>query len=148
MNKLCVVLGLLFLLLLSGCAIRYPVIDSLGKKCTGTIWHEDSFQDYTDYGKFSCPDVSAEQLKSNAYFSAVTEENMSMLHGYFANFASWIAKMDDKQDPKIHYDFSTDVVNPGDFFCLEENGQLQYANYDLYYFDLEAQTLYYFHNNI
>ncbi len=148
MKKCFAALALLSLLLLSSCSVPYPVIDSLGENCTGTIWHEDSFQDFTDYGKFHCPGVSAEQLERNAYFSAVTQENLPMLQGYLENFASWIALMEDDQEPKIHYDFSADVVNPGDYFCLEEKGPQPYTNYDLYYFDLETQTLYYFHSNI
>ncbi len=148
MKKHLAALALLPLLLLSGCALRYPVIDSLGENCTGTIWHEDSFQDYTDYGKFVYSDVTAEQLALNPYFCTVTEDELPLLQGYLANFESWIILMEDWQDPKIHYDFSAEVVNPGDYFCLEEKGQQPYTNYDLYYFDLESQTLYYFHSNI
>ena len=42
-------------------------------------------------------------------------------------------------------------VEVGDYFCLlseYEEADKAFWNYDLYYFDLEAGILYYFHSNI
>ena len=60
------------------------------------------------------------------------------------------------EELKDNYDFDKNIVSEGDFFYIETKdgepiGQGTYGkfdNYSVYYFDVDAQILYYFHNNI
>ena len=145
----------LALLLLSGCYMPTdPVLDSLGEPLESAMWTWGEFQDFTDYGKYRYLDITQEDLEQNAYFSEVKEEEISLLQGYLANFEGWVAiAAEEGNELAEHYDFSGDMLTVGDYFYLDGHGYSDqpapflYVAYDIYYFLLDTQTLYYFHNN-
>ena len=71
-----------------------------------------------------------------------------------ANFEGWVANAAEEGNELAEdYDFSGDMLTVGDYFYLDDHGHSDqpapflYVAYDIYYFSLDTQTLYYFHNN-
>ena len=116
--------------------------------------NEDAFQDYTDYAKYIYDNISIHDLESSEYFSIVTSDDVEEILLYIDDFEGWVEACGGEL--KENYDFDKSIVSEGDFFYIETKegepiGQRTYRkfeNYDVYYFDVDAQILYYFHNNI
>ena len=112
-----------------------------------------AFQDFTDYAKYTYNSVTAETLKSSKYFTEVSSEDIEEILLHIDNFEKWVKI---NEEIKENYDFDKSIVTAGDFFYIktkfgEPIGQETYGkfdNYSVYYFDIDTQTLYYFHNNI
>ena len=78
-----------------------------------------------------------------------TEDDISGILAYVDNFEEWVRTCEDF--PKDSYEFDQSRIGVGDyFFILNKYGEAEKAfwNYNLYYFDVDAGMLYYFHNNI
>lgn len=142
-------------LLLSGCFMPSdPVLDSLGEPIESGFWTSGGFQDFTDYAKYRYSNVTSEELERNSYFSPVSEEDFIKLQEVVENFEEWVERSD-KEELVEHYDFSVEMISEGDYFYLDDHGYydpadenyLDFFEYDLYYFAIETQTLYFFHNN-
>ena len=73
---------------------------------------------------------------------------------FIEDFEGWVEACGGEL--KENYDFDKTIITDGDFFYIdtkegESIGQGTYGkfdNYSVYYFDVDAQILYYFHNNI
>lgn len=144
----------LMLILLCGC-VSYtdPVLESLPGEYQGTMYTCGGFQDYTDYGKYTCSGVTSEALEGNPYFQVVTAEDIPVIEGYLENFEGWVelSKDCDGCDLAEMYDFSRNTLKEGDWFYLynkHPESTIPYSNYNLYYISLSTRTVYYFHNNI
>jgi len=154
MKKLIIIL--LACLLLSGCiSYRDPVISSLPPERQGKMYTHGEFQDYTDYGKYQYADITDETLQTNPHFQMVTAEDIRKLTAYLENFESWVAEARDCENCDLAemYDFSPEMFREGDYFWIvtqhdSEDSVWKYSSYDVYYFSMESQALYYFHNNI
>jgi len=106
------------------------------------------FQDFTDYGKYTYR-IYETELMANPYFQQVTEEDLPKIHSYLDDFENWVAISSDF--PQDAYDFDRSQVQPGDYCYIlnrYEEPEKKFWHYDLYYFDLDAGILYYFHSNI
>lgn len=158
MKNLIVLLSLLLVMLCGCVSYRDPVLASLSPAVRGTMYTHGEFQDYTAYGKYEYSGITAEILEGTGYFQAVGQENIPELEGYLEDFEGWVelaADCDDCQLAEI-YDFSSEIIQEGDYFCLindvdparSDYATWKYSNYDIYYFSIGTQTLYYFHNNI
>ena len=148
-------------LLLSGCIMPSdPVLDSLGEPIESGFWTSGGFQDYTDYAKYRYSNVISEELARNQYFSQVSEEDIPRIQKVVENFEEWVAEgeisgEEDGERLADNYDFSIEMISVGDYFYLDDHGYydptdknyLNFFEYDLYYFAIETQTLYFFHNN-
>ncbi|MBR6825248.1 MAG: hypothetical protein IKM59_01740 [Oscillospiraceae bacterium] len=126
------------------------VAASLGEYEKEGFWTHGGFQDFTDFGIYTYSSVS---LGENSYFSPVTGEDMDTVRGFIDNYETWIDtfRRGDPQDELVsHYAFDFSVIDPEDLFYLdyEESSYSKYVNYDLWIFDSQSKTLYYFHNNI
>ena len=142
-------------LLLSGCIMPSdPVLDSLGEPIESGFWTSGGFQDFTDYAKYRYGNVTSEELERNPYFTQVSEEDFSKLQAVVEDFEEWVERSD-KEELVEHYDFSIEMISVGDYFYLDDHGYydpadenyLNFFEYDLYYFAIETQTLYFFHIN-
>ena len=149
------------ILMLSLCSCLYvdytyrdAVIASLPKYTSEVFYTSGGFQDYTDYAKYTYDSIPIENFETSEYFSAVTEKDVEEILLYLENFESWVETVGGEL--KDNYDFDKTVVRVGDFFYIETKyGQPigdgtydKFDNYDIYYFDIDAQILYYLHNNI
>lgn len=158
MKQLIVLLSLLWVMLCGCVSFQDPVMNSLPSEGKGTMYTHGEFQDYTDYGKYEYSGITAKFLDRNEYFQIVNSEDIPELMGYLDNFEGWVAHAADCDECELAemYDFSSTMIREGDYFCLQSDADStqtdyavwKYADYDIYYFSIETQTLYYFHNNI
>lgn len=145
----------LLLLGFSSCALAEDEVrKSLGECIRYEFCSEGGFQDYTDYGKYFYQEVD---FSENEYFHIIQPDDLAVINRLLDNFEGWI-KMYRQEDPAkeivVHYDFNRSVIDCGDYahIVFEEHtwpsGDTGIANYDIYFFDVQTNTLYYFHNNI
>lgn len=146
---------ILLLLSFSSCAFAEDEVrKSLGECIRYEFYSEGGFQDYTDYGKYFYQEVD---FSGNEYFHIIQPEDLAVINRLLDDFEGWI-KMYRQDDPAreiaAHYDFDRSVIECGDYahIVFEEHtwpsGDTGIAKYDIYIFDVQTNTLYYFHNNI
>ena len=130
------------------------VIASLPDYESKEFYTIDGFQDYTDYAKYIYDNITIQDLKSSEYFTITTSDDVEEILLHIDDFEGWVEACGGEL--KENYDFDKSIVSEGDFFYIEtKEGELigqrtyrKFENYDVYYFDVDAQILYYFHNNI
>ena len=156
--------ALFTVVLLSSCFNVTPhrkiVISTLGEYEKEEFYSSGGFQDYTDYGKYYFNEVPS--IEDNEYFKVATATDIEVLNGYIDNFDNWVNLISEsplikkEQELVKNYDFERTIINEGDFFYIydkmgEPIGESQYEQYDfydVYIFDIESCTLYYFHSEI
>ncbi len=163
MKKFCLILlaivlgiGLLVSMIFFGFLYSHQksVIVSLPDYESEEFYTNDGFQDYTDYAKYTYDNITIQDLESSEYFTLITADDVEEILLYIDDFEGWVETCGGEL--KENYDFEKSIVSEGDFFYIETKegepiGQRTYRkfeNYDVYYFDVDAQILYYFHNNI
>ena len=142
------------LLALCGCSNQDSAIDSLPKYNSKVFFTSGGPQDYTDYAKYYYESITVQELEASEYFTAATAEDVEEILLFIGDFENWVETIGG--EVKEGYDFDKTVVSEGDFFYIktkegEPIGQGTYGkfdNYMVYYLDVDAQILYYFHNNI
>ncbi len=154
-KNLLIVTTLILLLCLSGCYyFTDPVITSLPMYETREFYTSGGFQDSDDYAKYTYESVTAQRISKSWYFDEVTADDIEEILLHIENFE---ARIDGSEDEVTdNYDFDKSNVSVGDFFYLytkdgEPIGDGTYDKfdfYDLYYFDVEGQILYYFHSDV
>lgn len=133
-----------------------PVIASLPPYRSKTFYTSGGFQDYTDYAKYTyfLP-VTERMLENNGYFEKVAEENIAEILAHIDDFSGWVRICGGEL--LENYDFVPSAIEEGDYFYIKSKygqpiGQSsayeKFDHYTLYYFDIESQILYCFHNNI
>ena len=141
---------LVLVISLAGCSIpKDDVLDSLGKYESKQFFTSGGFQDFTDYAKYCFDSVD---FSDNSYFQIVTESSRENLEAHIDDFETWIQlkrESDSKNEVGIYYDFDRSVITDGDYLYIYDNPEYpELGCYDVYYFDVESNILYYFHNNI
>lgn len=123
------------------------VLASLPKYESEEFYTSGGFQDYTDYAKYTYKTVPTRDLETSAYFRVTTAEAVEEILSYVENFEGWVEAVGGEL--KEHYDLDKTVISEGDYFYIAlRDEQGKFDNYTVYYFDVDAQILYYFHNNI
>ena len=148
----------LLVLSLSACTFKSkdPVIASLGRAMSVRRYSCAGFGDSTDFGIYTFPGASPGE---NEYFKPVTAESKTELLGYIDEFEQVIDAMrdgDEGADLVNNYRFSRDDIDGSDYLYIYDRegkpiGDGAYSKYDyynVYFFDSQTTTLYYFHNNI
>ncbi len=147
------VIGLLFFLsslflLFEAIIPKDVILESLPKYSEKEYYSSGGFQDTTDYAKYTYH-ISEEDLQNNEYLLPVESTDLPQIIAYIEDFEEWVSVSHDF--PSESYDFDKAIVSAGDYFYVSNRYQepeKAFWNYDLYYFDLESLTLYYFHSNI
>ena len=130
------------------------VLDSLGAYKSYEFYTEGVFQDYTDYAKYYFESVD---FTDNEYFYEVEPSDLDVLNEHLDNFESWIEtyrKRDPTLEIVVNYDFDRSLIDNEDYWhidseiYIQDGGDRVHENYDIYFFDIQTNTLYYFHNNI
>ena len=134
---------------LSSIVYENPVIASLPQADTSDCYYSGGFQDYTDYCKYyyAKQENVLEEVKNNPYFKPVTPDDITELNSYFDNFEGWLECVE-YQDK---YDFQRNDIDTEDYFYIENDEiseKQKYWDYDVYFFDVQTQTLFFIHNNI
>lgn len=143
---------------LSACVFKSgdPVIASLGKAMSVQRYSCAGFGDSTDYGIYTFPGAKPEDSE---YFKPVTAESKTELLGYIDEFEQVIDAMRDGDEGAYlvnNYHFSRADIDESDYIYISDRdgeaiGDGVYSKYDyynVYFFDSQTTTLYYFHSNI
>ncbi len=146
---------IVFISTLSSCtAPKYKVLSSLGEYKSHEFYTEGAFQDYTDYAKYYYNSVD---FTDNEYFSKIQQSDIDALNEHLDNFESWIEtyrKGDASREIVVNYDFDRSLIDSEDYLYIDsekhtwDDGFTFLVSYDVYFFDTQTNTLYYFHNNI
>lgn len=152
MKHLVPVALIIILLMLTFVGCEAPVdevLSSLGDYNTSEFYSEGEFQDYTDYAKYYYDNVSFE---NNEFFKIMTDTDREHLLQHIENFEQWLDDIEEANPVSelvSSYDFDESVISDDDYlYIYDDPDYLDYGNYDVYFFDTQSLTLYYFHNNI
>ncbi len=149
MKKLLFIFTAIIVLLLSACAVvTDKVLLSLGSYESKEYYTSGGFQDYTDYAKYTYKNINVEQ---NKYFKRIDDLNQWNLILHIENFEEWIeaiADTDPENEVVVAYDFDMSLISNADYYYIDKEPDSGYENYDVYFIDIETNTLYFFHNNI
>ena len=153
MKRLAIFLCVFVLLLsLTGCFVNSrtdSILDSLGKYDSKQHWTSGEFQDYTDFGIYVYPYID---LTETPYFAPISSDDITTICEYLDDFDKWIA-IHQEQSPNdelvINYAFDRSIIDTTDCFYIyaNRNGAILF-DYDVWFLDMQTNTLYYFHNNI
>lgn len=102
--------------------------------------------DSTDYGEYYFNENTIKKFEKSKKYMRVTESDIDNIYGYFSNFDGWLVWTDYKEK----YTFNKDAqINVGDYYYIYNRyPDSPYSNYDLYYVDIDCNTVYYIHGNI
>ncbi len=136
----------------TGCGIESraeQVRSSLGSCERIAFYTSGGFQDYTDFGMYTC---FAANLENNPYFTPFTSSDREMLWAFLDDFEGWvdtIGHSDPRNEVVVHYAFDRSIVDTGDWFYIYEGENYpKFGCYDIWFLDSQTNILYYFHNNI
>ena len=146
----------LLIIILSACTEREDkVISSIGEYKNHEYYSEGEFQDFTDYAKYY---YDSADFTDNKYFSKIQQSDINALNEHLDDFESWISTYRENDitcEIVVHYDFDRCFIDYEDYLYIYseqgdpwEDGNIVLYNYDIYFFDTQSNTLYYFHNNI
>ena len=125
------------------------MIDFLGKPESEQIWTHGEFQDYADFGIYYYPALNIENSKD---FAKVSPEDMETLGLFLDNYEQWIAAVE-SNDPEdelvVNYAFDRTIIDTEDhFYIYTKDEDHPLYDYDIWFFDSQSKTLYYFHANL
>ena len=151
-----IILSLIILIsTLSSCiALEDKVLNSLGEYRSCEFYTCGGFQDYTDYAKYYYDPVD---FTDNEYFSIIEQSDIDALNEHLDDFESCIEAHgynDASSEIVVNYDFDRSLIDSEDYLYIDsekhtwDDGYTSLVNYDVYFFDTQTNTLYYFHNNI
>lgn len=144
----------IFSVLLSGtaCAVvtrQGKVLNSIGRYESKQFWTHGEFQDYTDFGIYT---YSSIKIDNNQYFRAVSEADIEEILSFIDNFEKWvdtIGKNMPDDELVTNYSFDSSIIDTNDYFYIYEGENYsKFGCYDIWFADMQTNTLYYFHNNI
>ena len=158
MKKQLLSLAVVLILAISLSACTAPedkVLNSLGEYKSHEFYTEGAFQDYTDYAKYYYDSVD---FTDNEYFHKIEQADIDILNEHLDDFESWIETYregDASREIVVNYDFNRLLIDNEDYLYIESeqydpwnDGNMIFASYDIYFFDIQTNILYYFHNNI
>ena len=143
------------LLLFSCVSPKDVILTSFGEYQSHEFYTEGYFQDYTDYAKYYYDSVD---FTDNEYFYKIGQADIDVLNEHLDDFESWIKTYregDASREIVVNYDFDRSLIDNEDYLYIESeqydpwnDGNMVFASYDIYFFDIQTNILYYFHNNI
>lgn len=147
MKKSFVLVLVVFAVLISGCsAPSDEILQSLGEYRSKQYFTSGGFQDYTDYAKYTYEDVD---FSSNLYFGKISAESSENLITHIKDFEKWLELLEEDSEVVLAYDFDPSVISDDDYLYIYDNPDYpELGCYDVYFFDNDTMTLYYFHSNI
>ena len=150
-----IVVVLILGIVLSSCtAPENKVLNSLGEYKSHEFYTEGAFQDFTDYAKYYYDHVD---FADNEYFCKIGQADIDVLNEHLDDFESWIKTYregDASREIVVNYDFDRSLIDCEDYLYIDsekhtwDDGYTSLVNYDVYFFDTQTNTLYYFHKNI
>lgn len=154
---LLLIISCLIFALFSCAPYEDKVLDSLGEYKSHEFYTEGVFQDHTDYAKYYYDSVD---FTDNEYFTKIEQYDTDNLNEYLDNFERWIEcfrENDASWEIVVNYDFNRNLIDKNDYVYIYfkhynfdgvDYNEMKFYNYNIYFFDTQTNTLYYFHNNI
>lgn len=143
--------------ILTGC-VKIPPTGPLGMPEYDKLesYSCNGWQDVTYYEKYHYHGIDAEFFNDNPHFTVVTQENMQELLQYVSIHENAVNSHSADNEVRQNYDFDKECISEGDNMRIRDRegdriGQSfyeKYEDYEIYFFDMEGQILYYFSNNI
>ena len=156
--KILAVLCLCIFIFQSCVAPEDKVLNSIEKYKDHEFYSEGAFQDFTDYAKYYYDSVD---FTDNKYFSKIQQSDIDNLNEHLDDFEAWIdtyREGDASREIVVNYDFDRSLIDFEDYLHIYSETSTHtwddgttttfFINYDIYFFDTQTNTLYYFHNNI
>lgn len=144
----------ILIFIMSSCQMAYEkVLDTLPNYFASFEYLDpNGFRDYTYYCKYYYKDVASETFEDNKYFKVASADDVNYILSFINEYEDTTKNFEEVQ--KI-YDFDKNIIKEGGYFYVYTmegavSGGVTYEkfdHYDVYYFDLDSQILYYFHNN-
>lgn len=151
MKRLVFLLLFLALSLCPACTREDGVLNTLPPWDSRELYSSGGFQDYTDYGVYHYSGLTPSDFVQNPCFETMTPRDCEELLLYIENFAAWVTLAPADSDLARGYDFDASAITPGDMVYItlkHPDTNRRFDSYTIYFFDMETQTLYYFHSNI
>lgn len=114
---------------------------SLGKYEDQQGFADVCIQDGVAYYKFYYNEDVLPRLEHSSYFSKIEPADKDRINIFVINYNDFLEFTDFKDE----FDFDLDKFNSDDYFYIDNDG---FDSYDVWCFDTESLTLYYFHSNI
>ena len=153
MKKLFYMLFLLLAMLLTACSSDSAVMLSLPEYQSKELYTEGVWQDFTEYGIYTFSPFDKDKLEKNLYFEKVTD--LDNILSYILYFEGWLTEDSDLFE---HYSFEKSWIDENDYIFIDTDEGKNIGNsthtygkfddYNVYFFDIDTYTLYYFHSNI
>jgi len=125
------------------------VLHSLGKYEQKQFLTCGEFQDYTDFGIYTCEPKS---IKESDNFSKVSQEDIEVICDFlddYESFIQYVREYDPGDALGKNYYFNRPLLDMEDYFYIWTSDSAHPDwNYDLWVFDTQTNVLYYFHTNI
>lgn len=147
------IIGVVLILILIVCLIlfvhdwdKYGIKTSLWG-CDDKLYYSNGgVSDYIDYGEYYFNETSIKKFENDEKYSMVMESDIEYIRSYFSDFDDWI----NLTDYKDKYAFDKDTqINAGDYYYIYNRyDDSPYINYDVYYVDMDCNTVYFIHSNI
>ena len=128
---------------------------SLGEYEIVEYCEDGGWQDFTIYYEITYENPN---LENNDYLKQLIQADIEELNLYLDNFEDWVALVtDERYEPNEqfvkNYDFDRNIISTNDYCYIYDSADYddfyaKFESYDLYFYDTETETLYYFHNNI
>ena len=138
----------------SCCIPEDPVVSSLGEGENHVYFSSGGFQDYTDYAKYY---YTSANVSENPYLKRIDEQNLAVIDRHLDDFEMWIDTIkgsEPSNEVVLNYDFDRTMIDTEDYIYIDSeehtwsDGYTALVNYNIYFFDMQTQTLYFFHSNI
>ena len=85
-------------------------------------------------------------------FNKISSDSAEQLSSHIEDFEGWvqtIKETEPKNEVVLGYDFDSSAISEEDYLYIYDDPDCsELGCYDVYFFDIESMTLYYFHNNI
>lgn len=141
-----VLLSILVILNFSGCIIFNDVenktILDLPNYVSKDMYSNGGWQDILIFNKYYYDNVDTDTLDNGKYLQEITVYNIGKVKNYVKEYEGWIECSSD--ETKEHYDFDKSMIQKGDYYYIEDD-RPDIEAFNVYYFDVESQHLYYMH---
>ncbi len=151
MRKRTVLLLVFCILLLSvaGCSASNSVIRSLPSYKTAHTYTESAGQDHMDHTIYVYGSLDRAVLDNSIYFQKFLPEDAGAVQAYLEDFEERVAALRTEtpvSELAMHYEFDLSQIGENDYYYIETADQ-KFANYSVYFVDMDTSTIYYFHNH-
>ena len=136
------VVYLLFIVIDISCDFRILA----GYSSSAEYYQKDVFQDSTDYAEYYYEENKDDHFRKSKYYEKLTKEKSAELTYFLDDFERCLYLH--RADYEKWYSFSRDFIDGEDYcsitFRYPEN---KLESYNIYYYDMQSHTLYFFHSN-